>query len=117
MLDLAEFKHLSVHALDNVLKTINGGLTTQNVPAQFKLLILTNFGHIEADLDVSQGNTDDPWLLALNKAVSFNEKEIRPAIVLKNAKITPFGFNKPAHIIEQMALFSDQIVGLSFKLI
>lgn len=112
--NLNELKRMSVHELDHVLKLSNGAIKEFNLETKFNVLIITNFGHIEAEI-YDTDSRDDIGLTILSTAFSRLDDGFPPVIFLKNAKITPFGQSNPGHIIEHMALFTDQIVGISFK--
>ncbi|MEF2969229.1 hypothetical protein V3851_25995 [Paenibacillus sp. M1] len=113
-IEINELKRLSVHELDHVLRLSNGAIKEFDIKSKFSVLIITNFGHIEAEI-YDTDSRDDVGLTMLSTAFSRIDDASPPVIFLKNAKITPFGQSSPGHIIEQMALFTDQIVGLSFK--
>lgn len=100
--------------LHRFLKEIEGKLDrsgTVNIP----ILIFTNFGHIECHLANPENVGNDPVATIFTGAVELANITDLPALHLKDAKITPYGEKQPAHIIEDMVLFTDQIIGLSFK--
>lgn len=115
--NLSDFKRLALHKLDNILTVQNASLASENVPTQFNVLVITSFGHIEAEyFDVFDGKEgNDLGVSTLSTAISLTKNDNPPVVTLKNAKITLFGQKEPSHVIEQMLLFTDQIVGLSFK--
>lgn len=112
--ELNELKRRSVHELNHVLRVSSDAIQGFDFEAKFKALIITNFGHIEAEI-YDTDSRDDVGLTLLATTFSRIEDADPPVVFLKNAKITPFGQSSPAHVIEQMALFTDQIVGISFK--
>jgi len=111
--DISEFKRLAVLKLNHVLQVHNGSLESKGIPQQFELMIITSFGHIEGEY--FEEDNGDLGLGILSNAITMTKHENPPVILLKNAKITPYGHKSPVHLIEQMTIFTDQIVGLSFK--
>ncbi|MFD3272685.1 hypothetical protein ACE3MS_31145 [Paenibacillus dendritiformis] len=79
------------------------------------ILIFTNFGQIECTLASPENSENDPIAVIFSGAVKLAKLNDLPALHIKNAKITPYGSKEAAHIVEDMILFTDQIVGLSFR--
>ncbi|WHX50563.1 hypothetical protein QNH46_07925 [Paenibacillus woosongensis] len=100
--------------LHQYLKEIESKLDksgNSNVP----ILIFTNFGHIECHLAKPENVDNDPVATIFTGAVELANITDLPALHLKDAKITPYGEKQPAHIVKDMVLFTDQIIGLSFR--
>ncbi|MBW4083536.1 hypothetical protein [Paenibacillus sp. S150] len=124
-------KRIAIRSTAEFLEKFNGS-ELSSITGELSLLIITNFGHIEAKLthvlDTVDPTKDLSAYIFANVLQNRNEAYIEQvgidrivefpseldSILLKNAKITPYGSKAPSHIINDMILFPDQIVGLSF---
>lgn len=124
-------KRITVRCVADFLESFNES-SLSSITGDLSLMIITNFGYIEAKLthvldavdptkDLSAyvfanvlQNRNDAYIeqVGINRVVEFPSE--LDTILLKNAKITPYGSKAPAQIINDMILFPDQIVGLSF---
>ncbi|OME23426.1 hypothetical protein [Paenibacillus odorifer] len=125
------YKQLTTERLNIILEDLNKKAKDGN---RLSILIYTNFGHIEANecVDIFEGkglDHDNPVQGILYGALTSAEDEciriqkIDPKatfskdsfLLLKDAKITTYGSNVVQHVVSDMILFCDQIVGLSFR--
>ncbi len=108
--DLSEKKRLIVHKLHRFLQEIN----TLGKEKKLSLLIFTNFGKIECMLADPESTISHPVGFIFSSSIDLANIDEVSALYLKDAKISPYGSQEPTQIVEDMILFTDQIVGLSF---
>lgn len=118
MMTQTNIKSLTTVKLNEILQVTNSGM--KSADTELQVLIFTNFGHIQAksiefikESNFADLDPVDTYLQAA--AVKGAESDKESLLLVHDAKITPFGFKEPQHVITHMLLFADQIVGLSFK--
>lgn len=132
-----DLKSLTFHCIDEMLNasldTIKSGeIEGASINGDINTIIVTNFGIVKGDLVKEQTSTNDESL-GFSEAVILKSIEIRNdeisklenenaqlklindtrAIVLKNVTITPYANSNTPFKLENLILFSDQIVGIS----
>jgi len=111
-MDIANIKRLFVIKLDHYLKVFSSvGVRGIETP---KVIILTTFGKIECDLYLHTSSSEDQMGTFFHNVELSTGQENVPTLHLKNATITSFSTGIPLEV-EDMIIFTDQIVGLSFK--
>lgn len=114
-----EVKALVSVTLQGILDVTNNGINDPE--KELHVLIFTNFGHIKADSIEFLTDNDlvdlDPVETYLKASVVKvgDQGSKDSTLLIRNAAITPFGYKEPQHIVTHKLLFTDQIVGLSFK--
>lgn len=130
-----DLKGFTVNALNAVVQALNANeFTDVTVKEEVSLYFLTNLGLIEANIvtvpkkdDVKKLTEDnfisfliDNMIDARNKVISdLEEKQDNLQLVngssfiyLKKAKITQA--NSPGYTLDELILFTDQIIGITF---
>lgn len=113
MSEIGDIKQAIVLNMNKFLNGINQ-YAGKSSDEGLQLLIYTNFGSIEcvlADPDVAKSN---PISVVFSGSVELAGVSDPRAIHIKNAKIKHYGSKEVSQIVEDMILFTDQIVGLSF---
>ena len=89
-----------------------------------RVLLFTNFGTLECDVDVQDSVVNRAITEVVNMAVNKKEEEVGEGnvqfvnisgrITLKDVKLVTFNHPKNVSHLSEITLFSDQIVGFSF---
>ena len=122
-----DFKNLTIGHMNDILKSLNESQGARN-----GIIIFTNFGMVRGMLTEpmieSEESDSSVFQQVVKKAINFRDEDIadsekegnrpRPVsdqgfISLRNVKIHPYT-SSTASTIEEMIIFTDQIVGVSF---
>ena len=111
-MNLNDHKRDIIINLNLILKKIREQNNRDDEPQE--LILFTNFGKIRCELSPPELSESHPISILFNGTVKLADVDNLAAIHIKNAKFEPFGPVERELYVEDMILFTDHIIGVSF---
>lgn len=110
-MELHQEKRDIIINLNTVLKKLYEQVNREELP---EVILFTNFGKIRCELSPPEIGDSNPISALFNGVAEISGVENLAALHIKNAKFQPFGHEEHELFVEDMILFTDHIIGVSF---